>query len=72
MWRFEGCICIFPVLGCARKKFVEYLKMIGVPLLVLIMTEEGAAGALDPGPLRDQPECFHVLEASKVGGLASL
>ncbi|MEK7674877.1 MAG: DUF58 domain-containing protein [Verrucomicrobiota bacterium] len=69
----SGCICIFLSWDAQRKKFVEYLKMIGVPLLVLIMTEEGAAGALDPGPLRDQPECFHVLEAGKVEeGLASL
>lgn len=62
----SGCVCIFLSWDAQRKKFVEYLKMIGVPLLVLILKEEGAAGALDPGPLRDQPECFHVLEAGKV------
>ena len=38
----------------------------GLPLLVFVVREPGTTDTPDPGPMRDAPECFHVLEAGKV------
>jgi hypothetical protein len=45
---------------------MERLKLLGIPLLVLVLVEPGA-GNPDPGPLRDAPASFQVIEADKVG-----
>jgi hypothetical protein len=37
-----------------------------VPVLVLVVTRPGGTG-LDPGPLRDEPGTFHVLEIGRIG-----
>lgn len=69
----SGCICIFLAWDQARRDFVEQLKVIGVPLLVLVITEAGQAKTLDAGPLKDQPGRFHALAAGKIAeGLAEL
>ena len=62
----SGCICILQKWDGARKKFVEKLCILGVPLLVLVVIPPGQI-KLDAGPLHNEPECFRVLE---IGGIA--
>jgi uncharacterized protein (DUF58 family) len=61
----SGCICILQSWDEARIKFVEKLRALGVPLLVLVVAPPGQI-KWDAGPLRDAPECFHVLEIGKI------
>jgi uncharacterized protein (DUF58 family) len=61
----SGCICIFQKWDEAREKFVEKLRALNVPLLVLVVTPTGGK-KLDASPLRDAPENFHVLEIGKI------
>ena len=66
-----GCICVFLAWDEARQRLVQQLRTMDLPLLVLIMLDGGAD--LDPGPMRDRPEHFRVLQAGKVKeGLAKL
>jgi len=44
---------------------VGKLRGLGVPLLVLVVTPPRQI-KLDAGPLRDQPECFHLLEIGDI------
>jgi uncharacterized protein (DUF58 family) len=69
----SGCICVLLAWDHDRRQFVEKLKVLGLPLLVLVIVRPGAKQPLDPGPLRDQPDRFHVLEAGRIElGLAAL
>jgi len=61
----SGGICIFQRWDDARKNFVKKLRALGVPLLVLVVTPP-LKGKLDAGPMRDEPENFHVLEIGKI------
>ena len=61
----SGCICVLQQWDEARKKFVEKLRALGVPLLVLVVVPPGETKP-DAGPLRDEPESFHVLEIGKI------
>jgi uncharacterized protein (DUF58 family) len=61
----SGCICVLQQWDEARKKFVEKLRALGVPVLVLVVVQPGKAKP-DAGPLRDAPESFHVLEIGKI------
>ncbi len=61
----SGCICILQRWDDARKSFVKKLRTLGVPLLVLVVVPPGES-KLDAGPLRDEPENFHVLELGHV------
>ena len=63
----SGCICVLQNWGDARKKLVEKLRVLGVPLLVLVVVPPGQP-KLDAGPLRDEPECFHILEIGDIAG----
>jgi uncharacterized protein (DUF58 family) len=69
----SGCICIFLSWDAQRQDMVKRLKNLGVPLLVLVVAEPGHSQQLNPGPLREQPGQFHVLEAGNIEqGLARL
>jgi hypothetical protein len=61
----SGGICIFQRWDEARKNFVIKLRALGVPLLVLVVTPP-LQNKLDAGPMRDEPENFHVLEIGKI------
>jgi uncharacterized protein (DUF58 family) len=61
----SGCICVLQKWDAARKKFVEKLRALGVPLLVLVVVRAGGTKP-DAGPLRDEPQCFHVLEIGHI------
>jgi uncharacterized protein (DUF58 family) len=69
----SGCVCVFLQWDEARQKLVRQLHAMRIPLLVLVIVPDGHAATLDPGPLKDCPELFHVLEKSRVEqGLAAL
>ncbi len=69
----SGCICVLLAWNEARRGFVEKLRMLGVPVLVLVITPSGQGKSLEPGPLRDEPDRFQVLEAGRIEqGLAKL
>ena len=57
----SGCICVLQRWDEPRKKFVEKLTTLGVPLLVLLVTPPGGKK-----PVGETPENFHVLEIGKV------
>ena len=61
----SGCICVLQQWDDARQKFVEKLRTLGVPVLVLLIVRPGEAKP-DAGTLRDAPESFHVLEIGKI------
>lgn len=68
----SGCICVLQRWDEARQQFVKKLRALGVPLLVLVITPP-LQHKLDAGPLRDEPEHFHVLEIGHIEeGLAKL
>jgi uncharacterized protein (DUF58 family) len=61
----SGCICVLQRWDDARQQFVAKLKVLGVPLLVLVVIPAGAKKP-EPGPLRETPENFHVLEIGHI------
>jgi uncharacterized protein (DUF58 family) len=62
----SGCICILISWDEERKRFIGQLKELGVPLLVVVVTEGNTSNTLDPGPMKDRPESFHIMEVGKV------
>jgi len=61
----SGCICVLLAWDEPRRNFVEKIKLLGLPLLVFLIVPPGAA-APDPGPLRDTPGSFKVLETHRI------
>ena len=69
----SGCICVLVAWDEARRSFIGKLRALGVPVRVFVIVPPGGSPALDPGPLRDEPDRFSVLEAGQVeAGLAQL
>ena len=55
-----------------RQNFVKKLKVLGVPLLVLVVGD-GEGQTWNAGVMADDPARFHVLEAGRIEqGLAKL
>lgn len=61
----SGCICVLQAWDDARKDLVKRLRALSVPVLVFVIVRTGRI-KLDAGPLRDEPEHFHVLEIGKI------
>jgi uncharacterized protein (DUF58 family) len=61
----SGCICVLQRWDDARKNFVKKLRALGIPLLVLVIVRPGGTKP-DAGPLRDEPDRFHVLEIGRI------
>jgi uncharacterized protein (DUF58 family) len=61
----SGCVCVLLAWDEARREFVKKLQALSVPVLVLVVVAPGGAG-LDPGPLRDEPHRFQVLEMGQI------
>jgi uncharacterized protein (DUF58 family) len=61
----SGCICVLQRWDEARQEFVKKLRALDIPLLVLVVARPGEKkpGA---GPLRDEPDTFHVLEIGRI------
>lgn len=61
----SGCICVLLAWDDARRNFVEKLKMLGVPVMVVVIGSP-LSEPLDAGPMRDEPDRFHVLAPGKI------
>jgi uncharacterized protein (DUF58 family) len=69
----SGCICVLQKWDEARRKFVEKLKVLGVPVTVLVVVPPGGGISGGGGALVDADGTLHVLEAGKIAeGLAKL
>ncbi len=69
----SGCVCIFLSWDDARQNLVKNLNVLGIPALILIITEAGFPHAPAPGPMKAVPEWLHRLEVGKIQeGLANL
>jgi Protein of unknown function DUF58 len=69
----SGCICVLIEWNEERRRFVRKLRNLGVPLLVVVVVPSGDKPKLDPGPMRDEPSRFHIVEAGNLEvGLAKL
>ncbi len=69
----SGCICVLQCWDDARRKFVEKLKTLGVPLLVLVLVARGEGISGVGGPLVDASGTLRILEVGKIEeGLAKL
>lgn len=69
----SGCIFVLVAWDQARQELVRKVKMLGVPVLVIVVVEAGGTWDLAHGPMRDEPGKFHVLEVGKMEmGLAKL
>jgi uncharacterized protein (DUF58 family) len=64
--RVSGCICVFINWDAARQELVRKLRLLGTPLLVLVLVEPVGARRIQPGPMREDPEHFHVLEVGAI------
>ena len=62
----SGCICVLQHWDDARRRLVDKLKALGVPLLVLVIVPPGGNIAGAGGSLRDAPGTLHVLEVGKI------
>ncbi len=67
----SGCICVFLDWDEPRRKLVQQLRALDIPVLVLLVLEPGCKPSFDPQ--RDDTGHIHVLEAGKIEeGLANL
>jgi uncharacterized protein (DUF58 family) len=62
----SGCICVLLAWDEPRREFVRKLRALDVPVRVLVLREGDSKTKPDPGPLRDEPERFSVLEVGRV------
>ncbi|MCX6904436.1 MAG: DUF58 domain-containing protein [Verrucomicrobia bacterium] len=68
----SGCICVLLAWDEPRQQLIRKLKMLGVPMMVLIIQEPGGE-VLDPGPMREEPQYFHTLSVGAIAeGLARM
>jgi uncharacterized protein (DUF58 family) len=71
--RVSGCICVFINWDEPRRQLVRKLRLLGIPLLVLLIVERGLAKDVEVGPMADDPQNFRVLEVGSIEeGLARL
>lgn len=61
----SGCVCVLMNWDSERQEFVRKLRVLGVPVLVLVMREADAP-PLEPGPMQDSPEALHGLEPGSI------
>ncbi|MBP9900767.1 MAG: DUF58 domain-containing protein [Verrucomicrobiota bacterium] len=62
----SGCICVLLAWDEPRRQLVRKLKLLGLPVLVLVIRQTGEVRPLDPGPMRDEPERLHALEIGQI------
>lgn len=71
--QLSGAICILLGWDETRQAFIETLRAMGVPLLVLVVTDAAVSAGLSPGPVTDPPQRFHLLRTGHIEeGLAGL
>ncbi|MGD9045124.1 MAG: DUF58 domain-containing protein [Desulfobacterales bacterium] len=62
----SGCICIFVTWDEQRRKLVQLLRNLGLPVFVLVILEPDDPTIPDPGPMSDIAKNFHVLRAGEI------
>ena len=62
----SGCICVLLAWDEERRRLVEKLKSLRLPVLVLVIRQPGETEPLEPGPMRDAPERLHALEIGRI------
>ena len=62
----SGCICVLLAWDETRKRLVEKLRALNLPVLVLVIRGAGETTALDAGPMSDAPELLRSLEIGKI------
>jgi uncharacterized protein (DUF58 family) len=62
----SGCICVLLAWDEQRRELVRKLRMLGTPMLVLLVVDAEQKDSIDPGPMRDRPQDFRVLKAGSV------
>ena len=62
----SGCICVLLAWDAERQRLVEKLKLLGLPVLVLVIRPPGPTEPLEPGPMRDAPDRLHALEIGRI------
>jgi uncharacterized protein (DUF58 family) len=71
--KVSGCIFVFLAWDKERREFVNKIRTLGVPMLVLVVLESGKDILAEAGPPSERPERFFVLECGKIEqGLARL
>ncbi|HEV2455835.1 MAG TPA: DUF58 domain-containing protein [Verrucomicrobiae bacterium] len=69
----SGCICVLLSWDGPRRRFVEKLKALAVPVQVIVVLADKPKLPLEPGPMLDTPEHFHTLVAGQIEqGLARI
>lgn len=69
----SGCVCVFLKWDEPRRELVRRLRMLGTPLLVLVILERDGKHEIAPGPMREEPQNFRVVRVGEVAeALASL
>lgn len=69
--RLSAAVCVLLAWDAPRRELVQRLRAGGLPLLVMVVTED--LHDPDPGPMADQPSCFAILRPPGVAaGLAAL
>jgi uncharacterized protein (DUF58 family) len=69
----SGCICILQKWDDVRRHFVDQLKALNVPVLVLVVVPSGDGISGAGGPLLEAEGSLHILAADKLAeGLAQL
>lgn len=69
----SGCICVLLAWDDERRAFVKKIQALGVPLLVLVITEAGEKETIETAAGRSRPDNFYVLESGRIAeGLAAL
>ena len=62
----SGCVCVFLSWDEPRLRLVQRLQGLRVPLRVCVVTGKDQTGPLDPGPMKNEPQHFHVLRSGKI------
>ena len=62
----SGCICVLLGWDPARQRLIRRLRGLGVPVLVLVLSDPGVGDTLPHGPMADVPHMLHRLEVGQV------
>jgi len=62
----SGCICVLLAWDEARQRLIRRMRGLGVPVLVLVLSETGAGDELPHGPMADVPHMLHRLQVGQV------
>jgi uncharacterized protein (DUF58 family) len=69
----SGIVCVLIDWDEQRQEFIRKLRMVGLPLLVILIVGPGEDTSPPAGPMADDPANFHVLETGRIEqGLARL